>query len=177
MSGTTVTLALTNWADAVFWGVHSHKLCAHFKLWNPFQKQGIGQLRIIQSTLWAHHLDAGTWIQPLRWKRVGWSKLPARGLAIPLPRDKVEGWWQREDMGKRLQESLLYPMTPWGIMRCRGYFGKNYVIDVHSPSGLAIFGSCHYLWRLLQSISLSGAGPFFGLFASRLWMAGKASKL
>ena len=58
-----------------FFGGHSHKLCAHFKLWNPFQKQGIGQLRIIQSTLWAHHFGCRQLNRTLRWTKVGWSQL------------------------------------------------------------------------------------------------------
>ena len=149
MSGTTVTLALTNWADAVFWGVHSHKLCAHFKLWNPFQKQGIGQLRIIQSTLWAHHFGCRHLNPTLEMKKSRVIKATCQRSCYSVATGQSGGWWQREDMGKRLQESLLYPMTPWGIMRCRRYFGKNYVIDVAFP-----FRPCD-LWLLPLSMETS----------------------
>lgn len=129
-----------------FWGGHSHKLCAHFKLWNPFQKQGIGQLRIIQSTLWAHHFGCRHLNRTLEMKknRVITALMDSDRYLPEVLLFRCHGTKWRH--GKTTSRKPAVSHDP---MRCRGYFGKNYVIDVAFP-----FRPCD-LWLLPLSMETS----------------------
>ena len=67
----------------------------------PFRSKGSGNWGSYSPPFELIILDAGNWIEPWDEQKSGdhssngFRPLPARGLAIPLPRDKVEAWEDR----------------------------------------------------------------------------------
>lgn len=141
MSRTSVTLALTNWADAAFLGA---TVTSSVHISNC----GIGQLRIIQSTLWAHHFGCRQLNPTLEMNKSLVIKATCERSCYSVATGQSGGLWQREDMGRPLQDACC---IPWP-MRCRGYFGKNYVLDI---ANIAFpFRPCD-LWLLPLSMETS----------------------